>query len=59
MFKEVFIKSIKPIGIHEVYDLTIEGCPQYVANNILNHNSSDPNMQQIPKTSVDPNVKTN
>lgn len=57
MFKEVSIKSIKPIGKQKVYDLSILGCHQYVANGILNHNSSEPNMQQVPKTSVDPNIK--
>lgn len=56
-FKEVSITQIRPIGIKGVYDLSIEGCPQYVGNGILNHNSKEPNMQQIPKTSVDPNIK--
>lgn len=57
MFKEVSIKSIELVGIQDVYDLSVEDCHQFVANNILNHNSSDPNLQQIPKTSVDPNIK--
>lgn len=57
MFKEVFIKSIRPIGKQDVYDLSIKDCHQFVANGILHHNSSEPNMQQIPKTSVDPNIK--
>lgn len=58
MFKEVSIKSIRPIGKQQdVYDLSIKDCHQFVANGILHHNSSEPNMQQIPKTSVDPNIK--
>lgn len=57
MFKEVSIKSIRPIGKQDVYDLSIKDCHQFVANGILHHNSSEPNMQQIPKTSVDPNIK--
>lgn len=57
MFKEVSIKNIRPIGKQDVYDLSIKDCHQFVANGILHHNSSEPNMQQIPKTSVDPNIK--
>lgn len=57
MFKEVSIKNIRHIGKQEVYDLSIKDCHQFVANGILHHNSSEPNMQQIPKTSVDPNIK--
>ena len=57
MFKEIGITQVRPIGRKGVYDLSIEGCPQYVGNRILNHNSKEPNMQQIPKTSVDPHIK--
>ena len=57
MFKELKITSVKPLGRQKVYDLTVEGCHQYVGNGILSHNSSDPNLQQVPKTSVDPNIK--
>ena len=57
MFKELKITSVKPLGKQKVYDLTVEGCHQYVGNGILSHNSQEPNMQQIPKTSVDPNIK--
>ena len=56
-FKEVRISRVTPVGIKGVYDLSVEGCHQFVANGILNHNSAEPNMQQIPKTSVDPNIK--
>lgn len=56
-FKEVRISRVTPIGVKGVYDLSVEGCHQFVANGILNHNSAEPNMQQIPKTSVDPNIK--
>lgn len=56
-FKKISIKSIRHIGKQEVYDLSIKDCHQFVANGILHHNSSEPNMQQIPKTSVDPNIK--
>lgn len=57
MFKEVSIKSIKSIGLQNVFDLSISECHQFVGNGILNHNSQEPNLQQIPKTSVDPNIK--
>lgn len=56
-FKEVCISKVTPVGVKGVYDLSVEGCHQFVANGILNHNSAEPNMQQIPKTSVDPNIK--
>ena len=51
------ITQIRPVGVKGVYDLSIKDCPQYIGNGILNHNSKEPNMQQIPKTSVDPNIK--
>ena len=52
------IKSIEPVGIQEVFDITVDNVHSYLANNIWNHNSSsEPNIQQIPKTSVDPNIK--
>lgn len=57
MYKEVCISRVTPVGVKGVYDLSVEGCHQFVANGILNHNSQEPNMQQIPKTSVDPNIK--
>ena len=57
MYKEIGITKVKPIGKKGVYDLSVMNCHQFVANNILNHNSQEPNLQQIPKTSVDPNIK--
>lgn len=52
------IKSIEPVGIQEVFDITVDNVHSYLANNIWHHNSSsEPNIQQIPKTSVDPNIK--
>lgn len=57
MFEEVSISKIRKIGTQSVYDLSVRNCPQFVGNGILHHNSSDPNLQQVPKTSVDPNIK--
>ena len=57
MYKEVGITQVKFVGRNGVYDLSVMNCHQFVANNILNHNSSEPNLQQIPKTSVDANIK--
>lgn len=57
MYKEVGITQVKFVGRKGVYDLSVTNCHQFVANNILNHNSSEPNLQQIPKTSVDANIK--
>jgi uracil-DNA glycosylase family 4 len=33
----------------EVYDLTIDGPPNFIANGICVHNSQNPNLQNIPK----------
>jgi hypothetical protein len=52
------IINVEPVGIQDVFDITVENDHSYIANNITHHNSSsDPNAQQIPKTSVDPNIK--
>lgn len=58
MYKESIITSIKPIGIRNVYDITVEDDHTFVANGILNHNSNDPNMQQIPRTTTNADIKT-
>lgn len=57
MFEERSITKVTPVGRKGVYDLSVMECHQFVANGILHHNSKEPNMQQIPKTSVDPNIK--
>lgn len=58
MFTSSKIISVKPIGKKLVCDISVMDDHTYVANGILQKNSSaEPNMQQIPKTSVDPNIK--
>jgi len=43
------IKSIKPIGEQDVWDIEVEGDHSYCAQGFINHNSSgDPNLQNIP-----------
>lgn len=42
------IKSIKSAGLHQVYDLSIDIDSSYIANGIVVHNSSNPNLQNIP-----------
>ncbi len=58
MFKEIGIKSIKPIGFKTVYDITVEGDHSYVANSMVHHNScSDPNLQNIPRDTTSSDIK--
>lgn len=59
------IKSLEYIGELPIYDLSVNDKHSYVTrSNFINSNttsgrlsSSDPNLQQVPKTSVDPNIK--
>ena len=57
MFTESKIKSIKTIGIQTVCDITVKDNHSYVANGIVNHNSSqDPNLQNIPRDCINYNT---
>lgn len=59
MFTGSKIKSIKAIGIQTVCDITVKDNHSYVANNIVNHNSSqDPNLQNIPRDTTSSDIKT-
>lgn len=59
------IIEMKYIGDKTVYDLSVNNNHSYITrSNFINSNttsgrlsSRDPNLQQIPKTSVDPNIK--
>lgn len=58
MFKPAKIVSIKPIGRRTVYDITVANDHSYVANGIVNHNSSkNPNMQNVPRVTTNPDIK--
>ncbi len=46
--RQVKITSIEPFGREEVFDLEVEDVHQFVANGIVVHNCSKPNIQQIP-----------
>ena len=48
MFSVSKIKSIRPIGVHKVCDITVKEDHSYLANGFVNHNSKNPNLQQIP-----------
>jgi len=44
------IKSIKTIGLGEVWDMSVKDDHSYIAQGFINHNSSDnPNLENIPK----------
>lgn len=48
MFTEVGIKSIRPVGVKTVCDITVANDHSYIGNGIVSHNSSGPNLQNIP-----------
>lgn len=51
----VQISSIKAVkGIHNVYDIEVGDVHQYLVNTLICHNSSNPNLQNIPR---DGNIK--
>ena len=47
--KESKIVSIKAAGLKRVYDISVRTDHSYIANGIVVHNSSNPNLQNIPK----------
>lgn len=59
------LKEFTYMGKEVIYDLSVNDKHSYITrSNFINSNtdsnrfsSADPNMQQIPKTSVDPNIK--
>jgi|GEM_PF-244018 len=46
--RHVEIVSIVPVGNEEVYDITVEDIHEFIANGIVVHNCSNPNIQQVP-----------
>ncbi len=48
--RAVAIESIVADGIESVYDITVEDVHEFIANGLVLHNCSDPNLQQVPNT---------
>jgi DNA polymerase I-like protein with 3'-5' exonuclease and polymerase domains/intein/homing endonuclease len=46
--RPVEIESITPDGVEEVYDITVEDVHEFIANGIVVHNCTNPNVQQVP-----------
>ncbi|HEY0080540.1 MAG TPA: DNA polymerase [Pyrinomonadaceae bacterium] len=46
--RPVEIDSITPDGIEEVYDISVEDVHEFIANGIVVHNCTNPNIQQVP-----------
>ena len=46
--RHVAIKEINPSGMFAVYDITVAEDESYCSNGIFSHNSSNPNLQNIP-----------
>jgi len=51
------VASIQPVGRHVVWDLNVVRDHSYVAEGIVHHNSSDMNLQNIPKMLAGYNIK--
>ena len=49
----VFKSHVALDGTYDVYDITVEGYHNFVVNGIDVHNSSEPNMQNIPSHATD------
>jgi len=47
-FSSVAIKKIDAGGVHKVYDITVADDESYLSAGIFSHNSSNPNLQNIP-----------
>ena len=47
------IDSVTSVGNKQVYDLEVEDCHNFIANEICVHNCSKPNLQQLPKAEED------
>lgn len=48
------VQSVEPCGQYDVYDIEVETCHNFIANEICVHNSSaNPNLQNIPSHAVD------
>ena len=53
MFRESKIKRITKIGIMPVADITVANNHSYIANGLVSHNCSEPNLQQLTsRTSI-------
>ncbi|MEJ7711419.1 MAG: DNA polymerase [Pyrinomonadaceae bacterium] len=46
--RAVKIVAIEPDGEAPVYDITVEGVHEFIANSIVVHNCTHPNIQQVP-----------
>jgi len=57
MFKSNYIKRITPVGIRRVCDISVMDDESYIGNGIVNHNSSDPNLHNIPRDNTSSIIK--
>lgn len=46
--RAVKVVAIEPDGEAPVYDITVEGVHEFIANSIVVHNCTHPNIQQVP-----------
>lgn len=47
------VKSITPLGVQKVYDLSVDIDESYVANGIISHNCTAPNLMNLPRLRED------
>lgn len=45
----VEIEEILPVGVHEVFDFTVDEDHSYESAGVMSHNSSSPNLQNVPR----------
>ena len=57
MFGTSKIKSVRSVGFRVVCDISVEGDHSYVGNGVVNHNSTEPNMQNIPRVTTQADIK--
>ena len=46
---DYIVISVEPYGVEDVWDMEVEEVHNFIANGICVHNSSDPNLQTIPR----------
>lgn len=52
--QEVAVARVEPLGAVEVWDLSVVEDQSYWSQGFLSHNCSDPNLQNIPRVTGDP-----
>jgi len=57
MFSTTTIRTVIPLDIRDVYDISVEDDHSFVSQNILHSNSRNPNFQNIPRSTTSADIK--